>query len=74
MNMSSTRNLLQALLFRLFSNPKSTAAGIVAIVVAVATDLGYAPDPDKLLEVLLYGFGAIQLLGRDVIAKKQQGQ
>lgn len=74
MAMSHTRSFIEALLFRLFSNPKSTAAGIVAVAVAIAADFGYTPDPDKLLEIILYGFGAIQLLGRDVIAKKQQGQ
>lgn len=71
MAMFRTKALLRGVFFRVASNPRSSAAGIVAIAVAIATDLGLTIDPDLLLEIILYGYGFAQLLMRDSTRKKQ---
>ena len=71
MAMIRTKALLKGLAFRVGSNPRSSAAGMGAIVVAIATDLGYTLDPDLVLEVILYGYGIAKLFMRDSVAKKR---
>jgi len=71
MAMVRTAALLKSLVFRVVSNRRSTAAGVVAIIVAAATDLGYILDPDLVLEIVLYGYGFVQLFMRDATAKKR---
>lgn len=71
MAMVRTAALLRGLAFRVVSNRRSTAAGAAAIIVAIATDLGYTLDPELVLEIILYGYGLSQLFMRDSVAKKR---
>jgi len=71
MAMVRTAALLRGLAFRVVSNRRSTAAGAAAIIVAIATDLGYTLDPELVLEIVLYGYGLCQLFMRDSVAKKR---
>jgi predicted double-glycine peptidase len=71
MAMVRTAALLRGLAFRVVSNRRSTAAGAAAIIVAIATDLGYTLDPELVLEITLYGYGLCQLFMRDSVAKKR---
>ncbi|MFY9397314.1 MAG: hypothetical protein WAR22_03010 [Desulfomonilia bacterium] len=71
MAMVRTAALLRGLAFRVVSNRRSTAAGAAAIIVAIATDLGYTLDPELVLEIILYGYGLCQLFMRDSVAKKR---
>ena len=71
MTMVTTAALLRGLAFRVVSNRRSTAAGAAAIIVAIATDLGYTLDPKLVLEIILYGYGLSQLFMRDSVAKKR---
>lgn len=71
MAMVRTAALLRGLAFRVVSNRRSTAAGAAAIIVAIATDLGYTLDPKLVLEIILYGYGLSQLFMRDSVAKKR---
>jgi len=71
MAMVRTAALLRGLAFRVVSNRRSTAAGAAAIIVAIATDLGYTLDPKLVLEIILYGYGLGQLFMRDSVAKKR---
>lgn len=71
MAMNRTKTLLKGLLFRIVSNPKSSAVGIAAVITAIATDLGYTTiDSGVLMEILLYGFGLFKLFSRDTTSKK----
>ena len=71
MAMFRTKALLRGVFFRVASNLRSTSAGAVAIIVAIATDLGYTLDPDLVLEIILYGYGFVQIFMRDSTRKKQ---
>lgn len=72
MAMFRTKALLRGVFFRVASNLRSTSAGAVAIIVAIATDLGYTLDPDLVLEIILYGYGFVQIFFmRDSTRKKQ---
>lgn len=71
MAMFRTKALLRGVFFRVASNLRSTSAGAVAIIVAIATDLGYTLDPDLVLEITLYGYGFVQIFMRDSTRKKQ---